>query len=499
MSEYILAVDEGTTNVKSLLLNRDGKVINKVSKGLDLKFPELNHVECDPYQIWEATYTSMIECVENANINVEDIAGIGISNQRESVLLWEKETGKPVYPYIIWMDKRCNKEAEEMNQIPENVELAGSIALKPLTSYYPAFKIKWILDNVPGVREKAENGELLYGGVETWIIWNLTNGKEHLAELSSACRSLLVDMQTGDWDDKLLKMFDIPRAILPEIRTTAHQFGVADRLGDAKIPIMGVLGDGGASAFGQSCFQPGQVKASLGTSGVLSTVTEDKLVATNSLLANVAWEIDGIQNYTLEGGFYCCGQVVKWLINTMQIIGSPDEIVELVDELGISDGVYFVPTFNGLATPYYIDDTKAMLVGVSTTTSNKEIVRACLESIAYRVYDTLTTIEQELEQETSVLMVDGGVSKNDMLMQFISDICNVKVERMVNKEACSLGAFNVAIINLGWYNSLEEIEQLKEVEKVFTPSMSEQDRNKLISGWKKALDTVIYHSKINNE
>lgn len=493
--KYILTLDEGTTNVKAHLFSKDGKCLSSAERNLKLDFPAESMVEYDPIKMWDKSVEVLQETVKNSGVAHEDIEGIGISNQRESVLIWDKNTGEPVYPYIIWMDKRCNKEAEELSSVAKNNELAFEKAMKGLTSYYPAFKIQWILNNVEGVRERAEKGELLYGGVETWIVWKLTKGASHYAEASSACRSLLYNMKEGNWDDELLNLFEVPRCILPTIKTTENFFGNATGIFDCDIPIAGILGDGGASAFGQACFYPGEVKASLGTSGVLSAVTGTELANTTKLISNVAWEVDNTQYYTVEGGFYSCGATVNWLEQAADLIKSPKDTEAMVGQLGDNDGVYLVPAFNGIATPYYIDEIRAMLVGISMTTGKTHIVRAALESIAYRIKDCLNCFESELGIVTKVLRVDGGVSKNNLLMQYISDICNVTVERMTNQESCSIGAFYVSALNLKWYSSLEELSKMRQVDKVFVPKMEEEKRKKIYSNWERAVKANIYWSE----
>lgn len=490
--KYILALDEGTTNIKGQLFDQKGTCVSAAERTLKLTFPGENMVECDPMEMWELTVDTLRDVVKKAGVEPSDIEGIGISNQRESILLWDKETGIPVYPYVIWMDKRCNKECAELAAKPENQKLAFEKAMKPLSSYYPAFKIQWVLDHVPGVRERAEKGKILYGGVETWIVWKLTDGRVHSAEASSACRSLLYDMNTGDWDDELLELFEIPRSILPTIQTTKGDYGIASNLFGCDIPIVGILGDCGASAFGQSCFYPGEVKATLGTSGLLSTVTGTDMSRSPKLLTNVGWEIDGKLNYTVEGGFYSCGATVNWMKDAMRLIENPAETEQMVQQLGENDGVYLVPSFHGIGTPYYVDDIHGMLVGVCMNTGKTHIVRAGLEALAYRIKDTLACFEEELGIVTEVLRVDGGVSKNNLLMQYVADICNVKVERMTNSESCSIGAFYIAALRLGWYKNLEELSAMREVDRVFTPNMSEEKRKKVYAGWKRAVNAALY-------
>jgi len=496
MNQYILSFDQGTTSSRAIVFDKSGAIISVAQKEFSQIFPQPGWVEHDANEIWSTQLGVAAESITKAGLTVKHIAAIGITNQRETTVVWDKKTGQPIHNAIVWQDRRTASFCDELRKQGKDKIIQQKTGLV-IDAYFSATKIKWILDNVAGARTKANNGELCFGTIDTWLLWKLTNGKIHATDVSNASRTMLFNIHSLSWDDELLQLFNISSSILPQVRSSSEVYGETQNILTAhNIPIAGIAGDQQAALFGQMCTQPGMVKNTYGTGCFMLMNTGEKAItSTNNLLTTVAWQVNGVTNYALEGSVFIAGAVVQWLRDGLKIIRSSSEVEALANEVESSDGVYVVPAFAGLGAPYWNQHARGTMVGITRGTSAANIARAALESIAYQTMDVLKAMEADSGIYIKELRVDGGATANNLLMQFQSDILNCKVVRPVVTETTALGAAYLAGLAVGYWKNMEEIQQQWLMEKTFVSSMNDEQRNKLSDGWKKAVDAAISWTK----
>jgi glycerol kinase len=491
-SHYILALDQGTTSSRSLIFDKQGNIISSAQKEFKQIYPQPGWVEHDADEIWSTQFGTMAEAVAKANINMKQIAGIGITNQRETTVLWERSTGHPVYNAIVWQDRRTAAYCDELKA----ANLATTIQQKTgliIDAYFSATKLKWILDNVTGARQKAENGELAFGTIDSWLTWKLTNGEVHVTDVSNASRTMLYNIHSLQWDEELLRLFNIPASVLPEVKPSSQIYGVTGNIiPDSRIPIAGIAGDQQAALFGQLCIQPGMVKNTYGTGCFMLMNTGEKAITSNNnLLTTIAWQIDGKTEYALEGSVFIAGAVVQWLRDELKFIRISAEIEELAAEVKDNGGVYLVPAFAGLGAPHWNQHARGSIFGLTRGSNNAHIARAALESIAYQTFDVLKAMEADADIQIKELRVDGGATVNNQLMQFQSDILNCKVVRPKITETTALGAAYLAGLAVGYWKNADEIQNQWQVDKEFSPALDNAKRTELVNGWQRAVNASI--------
>jgi glycerol kinase len=485
---YILSLDQGTTSSRAILYNADGSVVGKAQKEFSQIYPKAGWVEHDPMEIWGSQSGVVSELLATTAVTAEEIAAIGITNQRETTVVWERKTGKPVYNAIVWQCRRTAEICDELkaggleNYIKENTGLV-------LDAYFSGTKVKWILDHVEGARQKAKNGELLFGTMDTWLIWNLTRGKVHVTDYSNASRTMLYNIKKLSWDKKILKELSIPESMLPDVKPSSAVYGHTDaRLFGAEIPIAGDAGDQQAALFGQACYTPGMVKNTYGTGCFMLMLTGEKRVhSRNGLLTTIAWGIDNKVDYALEGSIFIAGAAIQWLRDSMKLIYDAKDSEYFAFKVEDSLGVYVVPAFVGLGAPYWDMYARGAIVGLTRGTTRNHIIRATLESIAYQTRDILELMRSECGLNLSELRVDGGACANDFLMQFQSDILGIPVERPDIIETTAMGAAYLAGLAVGFWKDQSMITERRKVNRRFTPDMNDDQRHKLYNGWKKAV------------
>lgn len=491
-SQYILALDQGTTSSRTMIFDHQGTIISLAQKEFTQIFPEPGWVEHDPEEIWSTQYGTFAEAVAKANITMRQVAGIGITNQRETTVVWERKTGKPVYNAIVWQDRRTAAYCDELKA----ANLAEPIREKTgliIDAYFSATKLKWILDNVSGARQKAENGELAFGTVDTWLAWKLSGGELHVTDVSNASRTLLLNIHTAQWDDELLRLFNIPKSLLPEVKPSSKIYGVTGSfVPDSRIPIAGIAGDQQAALFGQQCTQPGMVKNTYGTGCFMLMNTGDKPIASrNNLLTTIAWKINDKTEYALEGSVFIAGAVVQWLRDELKIIRTSAGIEPLAQQVTDTEGVYIVPAFAGLGAPHWNSYAKGTIFGLTRGSSRAHLARAALDSIAYQTYDVLKAMEADSGIHIKELRVDGGATVNNQLMQFQSDILGCKVVRPAITETTALGAAYLAGLAVGYWKNTRDIQEQWQAEREFAPSITEEKRTTLVKGWQRAVKASI--------
>ncbi|HWB90518.1 MAG TPA: glycerol kinase GlpK [Puia sp.] len=493
-SQYILSLDQGTTSSRAILFDHNGQIRQIAQKEFRQYYPQPGWVEHDPEEIWSSQYGVLAEVLAKANITTRDIAAIGITNQRETVIVWDKVTGRPVHPAIVWQDRRTAAYCDELKARglgPMIRERTGLV----IDAYFSATKLKWILDEVPGARSKAQNGELAFGTVDAWLIWKLTTGRLHVTDSTNASRTMLFNIHNGHWDTDLLRLFDIPAAILPEVRSSSEVYGPTGSImapGSVGIPIAGIAGDQQAALFGQLCTQPGMVKNTYGTGCFLLMNTGEQAVSSkNQLITTIAWTRNGRTEYALEGSIFIAGAVVQWLRDGLQLIRSSGEVEALAGETGSTDGVYLVPAFAGLGAPHWNQYARGSLFGMTRGTTKAHIARASLESIAYQAYDVLKAMEADSGIVLKELRVDGGATANNLLMQFQSDILGVPVVRPKVTETTALGAAYLAGLGVGYWSSVEDIRQQWTEDRRFQPAMDSTQTQQLLKGWQRAVKAAI--------
>jgi glycerol kinase len=496
MNQYILSFDQGTTSSRAIIFDKQGSIIATAQKEFTQFFPQPGWVEHDANEIWSTQLGVAAEAISKAGLTVENIAAIGITNQRETTVVWERSTGKPIYNAIVWQDRRTASFCDELKRKQLDKIIQQKTGLM-VDAYFSATKIKWILDNVEGARTKANNGELCFGTIDTWLLWNLTKGQIHATDVSNASRTMLCNIHTLQWDGELEKLFDIPGNMLPQIRSSSEVYSTTQNILSAKnIPIAGIAGDQQSALFGQMCTQPGMVKNTYGTGCFMLMNTGEKPVASsNNLLTTVAWKVNGITQYALEGSVFIAGAVVQWLRDGLGIIAKSADVEVLAAKINSNDGVYVVPAFTGLGAPHWNQDARGTIVGLTRGSTASHIARAALESIAYQTMDVLKAMEADSGISIKELRVDGGATANDLLMQFQSDILNTKVLRPKITETTALGAAYLAGLAVGYWSSIDDIQQQWQIDKTFVPSMEESKRNELTAGWQKAVNTTINSTK----
>ena len=492
MTQYILALDQGTTSSRAIIFDKNGTIVSIAQKEFKQYFPQPGWVEHDANEIWSSQLGVATEAIVKAGLSVENIAAIGITNQRETTVVWDRNTGKPIYNAIVWQDRRTAPFCDELKSKGLDVIIKQKTGLV-VDAYFSATKLKWILDYVPGARDRANRGELAFGTIDSWLLWNLTKGQVHATDVSNASRTMLCNIHTLQWDGELEKIMDIPGNMLPQIRSSSEVYGSTQNILTARnIPIAGIAGDQQAALFGQMCTHPGMIKNTYGTGCfMLMNTGENPVFSNNNLLTTVAWKVNGITHYALEGSVFIAGAVVQWLRDGLGIIRHSAEVETLAATVTSSDGVYMVPAFTGLGAPHWNPGARGSMFGITRGTTNGHIARAALESIAFQTMDVLKAMEADSGIAIKELRVDGGATANYLLMQFQSDILNTKVLRPTVTETTALGAAYLAGLAVGYWNNIEEIQQQWLVDKQFTPAMQDQDRDKLTKGWHKAINATI--------
>lgn len=488
MAKYVMALDAGTTSNRCILFNEKGQMCSVAQREFKQIFPKPGWVEHDANEIWASQLGVAVEAMNMIDASAADIAAIGITNQRETTILWDKNTGEPVYNAIVWQCRRTSEYCDSLKEQGLTEKFRRKTGLV-IDAYFSATKIKWILDNVPGARERAEKGELLFGTVETWLIWKLTKGKAHVTDYSNAARTMLFNINTLEWDDEILQILDIPKAILPEAMPSSCVYGMADPafLG-GEIPISGAAGDQQAALFGQTCFQAGDAKSTYGTGCFLLINTGEKLVfSENGLITTIAWGLDGKVTYALEGSVFVAGAAIQWLRDEMRIIDSAEDSEYMAKKVKDTNGCYVVPAFTGLGAPYWDQYARGTIVGITRGVNKCHIIRATLESLAYQVNDVLVAMKADSGIALSSLKVDGGASANNFLMQTQADIINVPVNRPQCVETTAMGAAYLAGLAVGYWKDLEDIKNNWMVDRTFVPVLEEKTRTERIQGWKKAV------------
>ena len=487
MKQYILALDEGTTSARSILFDRELRVVSMAQHPIAQKYPHPGWVEQDPMEIYANQYASMTECVARCGVSPEEIAGIGITNQRETAILWERASGRPVCNAIVWQCRRTAGLCEELERAGHGEYIRSVTGLRP-DAYFSGTKIKWMLDHIPGARARAEAGELLFGTVDSWLVWKLTGGRVHVTDATNASRTMLYDIGRGCWDEQLLHILDIPACILPEVRSSSEVYGYTDLMG-ARLPICGIAGDQQAALFGQGCFRAGEGKNTYGTGCFLLTNTgRERVTSSNSLLTTVAATCLGDPTeYALEGSVFVAGAVIQWLRDELHLINEADDSQYFAEKLTDSDGVYVVPAFTGLGAPYWDMHTRGAVLGLSRGTGAKHLIRAALESVAYQTNDVIRAMEADMGA-LRALRVDGGAAANDFLMQFQADISDLPVFRPESMEATARGAASLAGLACGLFPDRDTVQATLRAGTSFTPSMSPDQREALLSGWHRAVE-----------
>lgn len=488
MTKYILALDQGTTSSRAIVFDRSGSILTIAQKEFQQNFPQSGWVEHDADEIWSSQIGVANEALARIGIHASDLAAIGITNQRETTIVWDRKTGRPIHHAIVWQDRRTAADCDQLKASGLEPIFQHKTGLV-IDAYFSGTKLKWLLDNVPGTRERADRGELAFGTVDSWLIWKLTEGRLHITDVTNACRTLLFNIHTQDWDDELLAILDIPRSLLPEVRSSSEIYGhTAEGLLGSVVPIAGIAGDQQAATFGQAVVQRGMAKNTYGTGCFMLLHTGNQPISSqHKLLTTIAWRINAHTDYALEGSVFVAGAVVQWLRDGLGIIRHSADVEPLALTVPDNGGVYFVPAFVGLGAPYWDSYARGTIVGLSRGSTSAHIARAALESIAYQTADVLDAMHQDSGVNLSELRVDGGASCNDLLMQFQADILGVPVVRPKITETTALGAAYLAGLAVSYWESTEEIMQQWQVEKRFEPQISTDRRHSLRSAWHHAI------------
>lgn len=496
MKKYIMALDQGTTSCRCILYDKQGNMASVAQKEFQQIYPKPGWVEHDPMEIWSIQIGVAQEAMYKIAVTHENIVAIGITNQRETTILWDKETGEPVYNALVWQCRRTTEYCETLKEkgLIETVREKTGLLIDP---YFSATKIQWILDHVEGARQKAMAGKLIFGTVETWLIWQLTKGKVHVTDYSNASRTMLFNIHTLQWDAELLEAFHIPEGILPQVKPSSYVYGETDStIFGGTIPISGAAGDQQAALFGQTCFHAGDVKNTYGTGCFLLMNTGETPVASkHGLLTTIAWGIDGKINYALEGSIFVAGAVIQWLRDELKILESSKESEDLAMQVADANGVYVVPAFVGLGAPHWDPVARGTIFGLTRGANKNHLVRAALESLAYQTNDLLRAMEEDSHLKIKSLKVDGGASANQFLMQFQADLMDLIIKRPLSIETTSLGAAYLAGLAVGYWADKQDVVANWGIDKIFTPSMEKERRETLLEGWHRAVDATLYWSK----
>ena len=499
--KYIMALDQGTTSSRAILFDKEGNIVATSQKEFTQFYPKVGWVEHNPMEIWGSQSGVMREVLETNSIRPEEVCAIGITNQRETTIVWEKSTGKPVYNAIVWQCRRTSEICDELKEKGYEKLIKDKTGLI-LDAYFSATKIKWILDNVEGAREKAENGELLFGTLDTWLIWNLTRGKVHVTDYTNAARTMLYNIKELKWDDEILEILDIPKSMLPDVKPSSYIYGHTDEgmLSGAQIPIAGCAGDQQAALFGQTCFEEGSAKNTYGTGCFMLMNTGENIVESkHGLLTTIAWGVDGKVEYALEGSIFIGGASIQWLRDELRVLYDAKQSEFYANSVKDTNGVYVVPAFAGLGAPYWDMYARGAIMGLTRGANRAHLVRATLESIAYQVKDVLNAMQEDSGLKLKDLRVDGGASSNNFLMQFQSDILDVNIDRPKVVETTALGAAYLAGLAVEFYNNKDEIKKSWIIDREFIPNMSDDKRNLLYKGWKKAVSRSLLWAKEDEE
>lgn len=500
MGKYILSLDQGTTSSRAIVFDKQGNIVSMAQKEFTQYFPKPGWVEHDPKEIWSTQAGVAAEAIAKKGLNVENIAAIGITNQRETVVVWDKKTGEPIYNAIVWQDKRTSNYCDELKSKGKTEMIRTKTGLV-IDSYFSGTKVKWILDNVAGARQKAEAGDLLLGTIDTWLVWNFTKGEQHITDVTNASRTLMFNINKMEWDDELLELLTIPKSMLPNVKQSSEIYGYTkSTFYDAKIPIAGIAGDQQAALFGQMCTKPGMVKNTYGTGCfMLMNIGDKPIVSKNNLLTTVAWKINGKTTYALEGSVFIAGAVVQWLRDSLKIIRNSSDVEALASSVDSSDGVYFVPAFAGLGAPHWNQHAKGTMFGLTRGSTDAHIARAALESIAFQTMDILKAMEADAGISIKELRVDGGATINNMLMKFQSDVLNTETVRPKIVETTAMGAAFLAGLAVGYWESSKEIQDIWQTDKIFSPTKERTETEANIKGWYRAIDALEYWTKNNSK
>ena len=494
MKEYIVALDQGTSSSRAIVFNRKGEAKAVCQKEFTQHFPQPGMVEHDPMEIWATEYAVMTEAVTSLGLGGADIAAIGITNQRETTIVWDAATGKPICNAIVWQDRRTSEYCDSLKESGLTEMIRSKTGLI-IDAYFSGTKIRWILENVPGARERAERGELRFGTVDSWLVWNLTGGHEHVTDVSNASRTMLFNIHTLQWDAELLDILGIPLSMMPQVKSSSEVYGRTSLLGE-DVPVSGIVGDQQAALFGQMCTEPGAVKNTYGTGCFLLMNTGEKpIVSKNNLLTTIAWKLNGKVTYALEGSIFVAGSVVQWLRDGLGIIRSSSEVEALAASVPDAGGVYMVPALTGLGAPYWDQYAKGSIHGITRGTTAAHIARAALEGIAFQTMDIVSAMEKDAGVPLGELKVDGGASRNNLLMQFQSDVLGTKVVRPLVTETTALGAAYLAGLAVGFWKSIDEVKRQWQAERIFTPAMA-PDRVALAKkGWADAVGRTLTQNR----
>ncbi|WP_221567950.1 glycerol kinase GlpK [Alkalihalobacillus sp. TS-13] len=493
MEKYILSLDQGTTSTRAILFNKEGEIVHTSQKEFTQHFPKSGWVEHNANEIWGSVLAVIAQVLSETDTKPEQIAGIGITNQRETTVVWDKNTEKPIYNAIVWQSRQTAGICDELKSKGHNETFRKKTGLL-IDAYFSGTKVKWILDNVEGAREKAEAGDLMFGTIDSWMIWKMTGGKAHVTDYSNASRTLMFNIHELKWDDELLDILEVPKSMLPEVKPSSEIYGhtVEHHFFGQSIPIAGVAGDQQAALFGQACYEEGMAKNTYGTGCFMLMNTGEKAVTSDhGLLTTIAWGIDGKVEYALEGSIFVAGSAVQWLRDGLRMFKNAADSEKYAERVESTEGVYVVPAFVGLGTPYWDSDVRGAVFGITRGTSKEHFVRATLESLAYQTKDVLTAMEADSNISLKALRVDGGAVKNNFLSQFQSDVLGVPVERPVVNETTALGAAYLAGLAVGYWKDRSEIAKQWKVDRTFSNKMGEKERDSLYEGWKKAVHATM--------
>ncbi|ASE35969.1 glycerol kinase GlpK [Staphylococcus pettenkoferi] len=492
MDKYILSIDQGTTSSRAILFDKDGEIKGVAQREFKQYFPKSGWVEHDANEIWTSVLAVLAEVLTESNVGADQIVGIGITNQRETTVIWDKHTGRPIYHAVVWQSRQTQGICQELRDqgYEDTFHKKTGLVLDP---YFAGTKIKWILDEVDGAREKAENGDLLFGTVDSWLVWKLSGGQAHITDYSNASRTLIYNIHDLEWDDELLDILDIPKQMLPEVKESSEIYAktIDYHFFGQEVPIAGIAGDQQAALFGQACFERGDVKNTYGTGGfMLMNTGEEAVTSESGLLTTIAYGLDGKINYALEGSIFVSGSAIQWLRDGLRMINSAPQSENYAERVESSEGVYMVPAFVGLGTPYWDAEARGAIFGLTRGTEKEHFIRATLESLCYQTRDVLEAMEKDSDIKVNNLRVDGGAVKNNFIMQFQADLLNVEVERPEVSETTALGAAYLAGLAVKFWDNKDSIANGWKLEKEFKPEMDDKERTKLYKGWKKAVEAT---------
>lgn len=496
MPQLLMALDQGTTSSRAIVFEPGGEIVSAAQREFPQHYPQPGHVEHDPEDIWSSQYTTAQLALRTAGLSASDLAGIAITNQRETTVLWERATGRPVAPAIVWQSRVTTDRCERLRQAGAESLIRERTGLQ-LDAYFSATKIAYLLDRVPGLRLRAQRGEIAFGTVDTFLLWRLSGGQLHVTDASNASRTLLYDIRRGAWDDELLSLFDVPRQVLPEVMPSSHVYGttIASLLG-SEVPLAAAIGDQQAALFGQCCFEPGHCKNTYGTGCFLVMQTgREPIVSEHGLLTTIAWQLNGVVEYALEGSVFIAGAALQWLRDGLGLIHNAAESEELAGRLVDNGGVYFVPAFVGLGAPWWDSSARGALVGLTRGTTRAHLVRAAVEAMAFQSWDVMEAMTKDLGRTVPRLRVDGGATANHWLMQFQADLLGVPVERPRLLETTAWGAAGLAGLATGVYRSRDEFQAVCRLDQTYTPTMTDDERQKQLAGWHAAIAGVRAHGQ----